>query len=330
MVEIKMLKANNGDCFIIKYKDTNILIDGGVKGVYAYPLKNELEILEKIDLVVITHVDFDHIGGIIELFEDDEVNKKVKKVFFNSGATLIETEIEEREIPISSGGDKKGYKHGITLEKKLLELGIWDKELITDKTEDLNLGPINIKVLGPFKENIEALNKGWDKEIEKTKKNGSSCTEYENIKDLVKKPEDIKTSIINKSSIVLLIEIEGKKLLFTGDTSSDNLVRSLRKLNYSIENPIKLDLFKLPHHGSKKNLSKELVEMIDCSKYLISTNGSYHNHPDKETLARIIDFNKDKNIELIFNYDIYKGMFSREDEDKYKNFSYEEAEAVNI
>lgn len=329
MIEIEFIEAGKGDCFIIKYEGTNILIDGGTSDVYVYELKPALEKLDKIDLAVITHIDDDHIGGMIELFKDNDINNKIKKVFFNSGAYLGNDEIISREQPINEITENKSFKQGITLENKLLELGIWNKERITNELEELWLNKIKIHVLAPFKENILALNKSWDSEIDKIYKtrkdsclkNGRLSSNLKDVEELLKVHENIGTTITNESSIVLLIQIESKKMLFSGDTSEKNLIKSLRNLGYSKENPIKLDLFKIPHHGSKKNISMELIEIIECEKYMISTNGASHNHPDKEVLAKIIDFNKDKNIELIFNFEaVFSGMFSKKDKETYSKF----------
>lgn len=338
MVEIDFLKANNGDCFILKCNGKNILIDGGTRGVYTTPLKGKLKKLKEIDLAVVTHIDNDHIGGIEKLFEVNDSKINIKKVYFNSGAYLDEVEKGDRKRFIKEKSGDKSYKQGINLETKLQELNIWSKELITNKTEDLKIGPINVKVLAPFKENIEALNENWDKEVarmekeakEKEEKSGGTKGFYEDIEALIGKPEEIGTTITNESSIVLLIEVDEKKILFTGDTSATNIIKGLENLGYSKEKPIKLDLFKLPHHGSKKNLSKELVQMIDCNKYLISTNGKSHNHPDKDTLVRIIDYNKNKDIDFIFNYDIYEPMFSKKDKETYNNFKCKVEKIVKI
>jgi hypothetical protein len=57
---------------------------------------------------------------------------------------------------------------------------------------------------------------------------------------------------------------------------------------------------KIAHHGSKKNTSVALLKLIDCPRWLISTNGDHFNHPDKECVARIIKYGKP--AELWFNY----------------------------
>ena len=67
------------------------------------------------------------------------------------------------------------------------------------------------------------------------------------------------------------------------------------------EGRLALDAFKLPHHGSSGNVSQELLELIECPRYLISTNGSYFQHPTAEAIARVLKFGgSDKT--LYFNY----------------------------
>jgi hypothetical protein len=57
----------------------------------------------------------------------------------------------------------------------------------------------------------------------------------------------------------------------------------------------------LPHHGSRYNVSRELIEAVSCRRYLISTNGSYFKHPDPVAVARVIKYGGE-GLELIFNY----------------------------
>lgn len=338
MIEIHFIRANKGDSFLIKHKNASILIDGGTRGVYRTELKKKLNELTKIDLVVVTHIDDDHIGGIINLFKDDRNNSKVKKVFFNSGSSLENNLIEEREINIDEICEEKSFKQGETLEKKLLQLGIWKREEIILGTQKIEIEEVEIEVLSPLKKDLEVLSNNWDIEKEKyineiknkELKSGKLITKYKDIDELINYSEDTSITAINKTSIVLLITIEEKKMLFTGDTSEENLKEALIKLGYSKENPIKLDLFKLPHHGSKNNMSKELIEMIDCKMYLVSTNGKSHGHPDKEVLAKIIDFNKDKNIEIVFNYSVFDNIFSDKDKEKYSKFECKEKQIIQL
>jgi hypothetical protein len=59
-------------------------------------------------------------------------------------------------------------------------------------------------------------------------------------------------------------------------------------------------VIKLPHHGSRYNVSRALVEVVDCECWLFSTNGSIFGHPDPEAVARIVVARP--GVELMFNY----------------------------
>nr|WP_228725629.1 MBL fold metallo-hydrolase [Klebsiella quasipneumoniae] len=64
-----MYPAQNGDAFLLSTGRTNILIDGGYASTfYSYIQKDLEELAAKnacLNLVIITHIDADHIGGII-------------------------------------------------------------------------------------------------------------------------------------------------------------------------------------------------------------------------------------------------------------------------
>ena len=74
---IEMLPANEGDCILVTIprEDIRILIDGGTSETYTACLRERLlQIKEKgkgLDLLVVTHIDNDHIGGIIELLKEN-------------------------------------------------------------------------------------------------------------------------------------------------------------------------------------------------------------------------------------------------------------------
>jgi len=66
-----------------------------------------------------------------------------------------------------------------------------------------------------------------------------------------------------------------------------------------------LDALKLSHHGSKNNVSKGLLDLLDCSKFLFSTNGQQFKHPNPEGVARVIKYGRTSgapNPKLFFNY----------------------------
>ena len=93
----------------------------------------------------------------------------------------------------------------------------------------------------------------------------------------------------NGASIAFLFEFDGKRALLGADAHADVLVSSLRRFGQAVgEERVKVDLFKLPHHASKHNVSTELIGMVDAVRYLVSSNGDNFGHPDDAAIARII------------------------------------------
>ena len=89
--------------------------------------------------------------------------------------------------------------------------------------------------------------------------------------------------------------------------NNSELQDALKAKGYSKEKKLHVDFAKVAHHGSRANISNELLDMIDCTNYLLSTNGgqgrSYH--PTREALANIICHpGRDRNekVHLHFNY----------------------------
>lgn len=327
---IKVFPAANGDCFLIKIKDDigikHILIDGGKGELCHSKLKDEFEQLEKnmqcIDLLVVTHIDDDHIGGILKLFQDKEINNSIiNKVWFNSG-TLISSKLggEEstnREFSIvpEPQSKKMSVRQGLTFEGLLEKTNKWDKNLIYSGQE-YNLDNVKLKILSPDHETLNELNRKWDSEIEKMKKKNkkkrkmASSTDYHKTIDelcLEKFEED--TSLFNKSSIAFILEYQNYKLLMLGDSHPSIIVSGLKNLGYSEENKLKVNIMKISHHASKKNTCNELLKLIDCEKFIISSDGSKHGLPNKQSLARIVR-SMNKPVTFYFNYSSMNRIFS--------------------
>jgi len=86
-------------------------------------------------------------------------------------------------------------------------------------------------------------------------------------------------SSANGSSIVLLAEYDGHRCLLAADTFPSTIATTLARVDNTRSSRVKLALVKVPHHGSMNNNSTDLYRMIDCPRYLISSNGSKHGHP---------------------------------------------------
>jgi glyoxylase-like metal-dependent hydrolase (beta-lactamase superfamily II) len=163
-MKITFLKANNGDCIWISFLENettrNILIDGGIGNTYKNTsnVKGDLfNVIEKIrnenqfiDLLVLTHFDDDHIGGILRwLNKDKEASTLMKKLWFNSGkeiAKRFETdENKDLDINIVDGADDfhTSPKQGIKFEKYLTDNNLWEGKIIEQGSEHDLFGSVS-------------------------------------------------------------------------------------------------------------------------------------------------------------------------------------------
>ena len=80
-----------------------------------------------------------------------------------------------------------------------------------------------------------------------------------------------------------------KRILLAGDAHASVLAKNLKRYADEVgEHPVRIDLVKLSHHGSNANVSTAMLELIDCRRYLVSTNGDNFGHPDDAALAKIV------------------------------------------
>lgn len=342
-MNIKLLKAFNGDCIWISFLEDdipkNILIDGGTGDTYEnssnvkgdlFKMVEEIKIKsEKIDLLILTHFDDDHIGGILRwLNKDKDAFKLIEKVWFNSGKEIAKKfdseENKELEIEIIEGANDfyTSPKQGIKFEKYLRDKNLWEGEIIEQGAE-YDIFGLNFKILSPNNEKLDRLLKLYEKQ----KDYFTSGDEYDfqtSLKDFIneesqldfKFKEDL--SVANGSSIAFIMEYKDKSFLFLGDAHPSVVIEGLNKFRKNKDDQLIVELMKVSHHGSKFNNSKELLEIIKTDKYLISSNATKHGLPNKRTIARIIKNNP--NAFIYFNYDLKDTIFSVQDWKDYKDF----------
>ncbi|MEG0930836.1 ComEC/Rec2 family competence protein [Algoriella sp.] len=338
-MKIKFLQAGNGDSFLISFNDgkqnRNILIDGGTSETYYSQnantqgdLKTELDYLkdsgETIDLLILTHIDNDHICGLLKWFElDDKAYEMVKNVWFNSGkliATYLnEPEIEDLRVGLKIFSDTKtGVHEAIDFEDYLIDKDIWNKKIIIQGQKIEECG-IKIQILSPSEEQLIRLLKEYkDKTGDSAYTAGKGKDWHKNIKDFIEEENksDFKfsqdRSVKNGSSISFIMTFKDKHFLFLGDSHPKGVIKQLKALGYNKDNPLEVNLMKVSHHGSKANTNKELLKIVKTENYFISTDSSGHNHPNKRTLARIINANP-KAI-FHFNYEhVRNDIFNPQD-----------------
>lgn len=301
LFKINILKAGSGDSILITYADEtgvprNILIDGGTGQIYQKSLKAVMEKLEQLDLVIVTHIDLDHIGGINKLLGSDH-RSKIQKVYFNSAALLRKN--DSTLVSISDGIKLTDYlsMHGIGIHHDPIYAG----------SETVEHG-LSIRFLSPTIEALTCLEKQWTEfEVENTLISAITPNDDRCLSDIAQDPfEENKPlqDIANWSSLAFEIIYKGLRILFLGDAKDSVIVESLKANGFGMHNQYKVDYIKLSHHGSKYNTSHEFLGIVDCNNFIFSTNGT-HNHPHIETIARILCHQKrdhQRQINLYFNY----------------------------
>ena len=320
-VTVKVLEANHGDCILISHKNKalssfNILIDGGPATNFKYgprqrfkgPLCKLLDNIksqgEKIDLLILTHIDDDHINGLIKAFETPGyLSELVKSVWFNSSRLITKhfnvPDIDENNIRLADNSPQTSVQQGKDLEKLLDEMGC-DRAPLIKAGQIHNVGPFKLTVLSPIETHLEGLLHKWPSESD-----SSSTSPHHNDYQLSLKEiwesdgfkED--KSVYNGSSIAFLLELDNIKMLFLGDAHDNVVLDNIKKLGFSKTNKLQLDLVKVSYHGSHYNTSNELLSLLQSSRYIISTDGSRHGLPNKRTIARII---KETDGKIHFNY----------------------------
>ena len=71
-MRLRMYHAGDGDCLLLTDRtgERDILVDGGRKGTYGRNTRDDLT-MDELDVVCVSHIDNDHISGILVLFEDE-------------------------------------------------------------------------------------------------------------------------------------------------------------------------------------------------------------------------------------------------------------------
>lgn len=326
MFDIDMLPAEYGDCLWIEYGDPRnpkrILIDGGTHATYDV-LKERIGALpddqREFELLVITHIDNDHIDGALRLLRNPQTGASYKDVWFNGWKHMP---CEPDEL----GALQSEYVSAI-IENDHLP---WNKKFNGESVmvpQDGLFTPItlddgfDIILLSPTAEKLDRLRGKWNDVVTKAGLIPGSTRqalmalerdhrydadvlgdEDPDIDALAGSPYRKDRSAANGGSIAFIAEYRSRKVLFAGDAHPEVLAESLRSYKHQKGGQtLHLDAFKLSHHGSKANLSPDLLDLIRCDRHLVSTNGKRFHHPDAEAMARILTRCKNK-PELVFNY----------------------------
>lgn len=315
---IDVLPAGFGDCLLVTCpvgkRVWRMLIDTGPDETYP-TLKKRLSQIplgadgrRHIDLFVVTHIDHDHIGGAKLLLDDKALALSFGDIWFNAAPAPRTRGVAEGQSLAALLGARTA---------KLPWNEAWSGAPVSTpaKGGGVQLGAKDLPrltLLSPSPEELQNLYKVWANELERLRlkqrdlpdllprtRSGATTS----LEDLAKRttPED--RSVPNGSSIAFLLEHKGASALFCADAFPNVLTPAIQSLaaRRRLKGPLAVDVIKLSHHGSRANVTNDLLNVVKAKHYVCSTNNSYFKHPDEEAVARVIVDSESPT--LWFNYD---------------------------
>jgi len=340
---LEALPAQYGDCLLLHYgsqeKPGLILIDGGPGGVWEDSLEPRLGALAaarpgfRINLMMVSHIDDDHVVGLVaftgawrEAVEADrpwpypvreawhnsfervsnakDINAVKASVTASAGAASIE-EVDLDQAGIENTEERRdalkvlaSVTKGKRLRDNLDTLQVpsntgFAGHLVRPgqgPTVPYQLGPeLTLHIVAPLPDQLTALQKEFAKEL----KPEAALAAYTD------------GSVPNLSSIAAVATFKGKTVLLTGDARGDYLKNGLKQEGQLDANgKLHVDIFKLPHHGSDRNIDIDFFQDVTADHYVASADGTFVN-PDRPTLEMLIDARgKDADYVIHLTYEV--------------------------
>lgn len=271
-MDISILRACQGDCIWIRWVDQypyNLIIDSGPassRAMFRRLIQNEIVSKgEAVDLLVLTHIDDDHIRGFLYYLADysSSINANVfREIWFNTGICCLSS----THSPNSAA----------KLSCKLNALGIHYPESVL-RGDSITLGDVTLKVICPDAVSVCAINQS----ILQQHPSLHAASLNRSLSDLLAFDFfQTDPSGTNKASIAMVLTYrETFHIAFLGDAHDRDVREGLEEFFQGQA----MNLVKLSHHGSSHNLSNELIDILDTRQYVLSSNRLM----DLTTLARL-------------------------------------------
>jgi hypothetical protein len=279
---------------------------------------------------MVSHIDDDHIRGVLDLTRrlrrqqenHEPVDVDVRTLWHNSfddvvgrGADALEAAAREGistasttdDVPASVLRDHPGalvlasVRQGRQLrgdaDVLALRVNRGDGGLIVARggdEDEVDFGQgLELRILGPLGEQVDRFQREWDRQIEElgvARPAGVEAAAY------------VDESVFNLASIVVLAQAEGKTMLLTGDARGDHVLQGLQQAGLLEEGgTFHVDLLKLPHHGSDRNVETDFFRRVTADHYVISGDGR-HGNPEIATFQMIFAARGDEPFALHLTY----------------------------
>ncbi len=326
-----------------------IVIDGGPDTVFEEHLGPRLDALRErwtpenplpLQMLMVSHIDDDHINGVLGLTSllvdakdnDEAAPYQIMRLWHNSFDDVLrnaDAEIFSKLIATTTAASVAAtMPPGVHIERDVAAVvaSVAQGRQLRDHARRLNLDPVNapfqglvmapeagakpfpwgngltLTVVNPDERRLRSLQKRWDEAVKAAKAKGDAAALAAAYSD---------RSVFNLASIVVLAELQGKRMLLTGDARGDDVLAGLRAANRLAHDRLEVDILKLPHHGSDRNVDTDFFRHIVARHYVVSGNGE-HDNPEIATLEMISGSRDDDDFTLhLTNRDGKKGLGKR-------------------
>ncbi|WP_395297611.1 ComEC/Rec2 family competence protein [Kitasatospora hibisci] len=313
MITVEMLPAAHGDALWIEWPGSGtdvhrMLVDAGPSPTYRAVFERVKALPPRsrhLDVLVATHVDADHIEGVVRLLQDRAALKlSIDDLWFNGWP-----QISERAGLL--GADQGEMLQALIDSQRLSWNAAFGSPARGRPPRAVCLpaqgalpsadlpGGARATLVSPGLPELDKLLKEWGKVLRNLGVTPGMPDEAldrlahrKSLRGLAADllgGERLDTSVPNGSSIAFLLEHDGHRLLLTGDGHGKVLARGLDRLLSRLGGTrLAVGAVKVPHHGSAANVTDDLLSRLDTRRFLISTNGDKFNHPDAAAIDRML------------------------------------------
>jgi len=295
-----------GDAITIQYGRLNsqynfsqkvIVIDGGTLESGKKIVKHIQDVYntDTVNLMINSHPDNDHCSGLREIIN----NLTVEEMWLHRPWLLSKELLDIFKDGRITGNSLKGrLKDALNIVSELETIAKQKGTKLKEPFTGLIYDDGVIKVLGPtenyytellplFRTTPEPVNESFiRKTFSALKENINMVFESMNIETLNESGE---TSPENNSSVVSLFSFAGQKVLFTGDAGIPALTRAISFANQNSIVLNNLSVLQVPHHGSKRNVSPNILDSIKAEgAYISCPKEGDPKHPAKKVTNALI------------------------------------------
>jgi beta-lactamase superfamily II metal-dependent hydrolase len=321
MLRVEFLPAAHGDCVLVSYGATGadhwMLVDGGPSHTYDALRTRVTEAgIRRFEVVVVSHIDADHIDGVIRLVQDEAVPVDIGDVWFNGRHHLDEAVDRKPRQGVTQLGGVEGEILGVLLADLALpwNAAFGGGPIMVDDNPKQPLptvelaGGLKLTILSPYVRELDRLRRVWDKAVRVA---GFEPGDRDKALAILHRRSRLQappaqlggddSSEANGSSIAFLVEYADAAVLLSADAFHSVISRSLDRLRTerAIREGVRLDAWKLAHHGSRNNTDAAMLRRARCRNFVVSTNGDRFRHPDREAIELVHSV---PDAELWFNY----------------------------